>query len=71
MDEATLLFLSRPADRSFKAFRSWLTGIFRALGSSKPMSKSEWSQAWRYYWADDHRSKPKSLRVRRNRVKAV
>ncbi len=47
-----VLHLSRPTDRSLKAYKEWVKGITSALGGkSGGMSDEQWEKAWKEFWA--------------------
>lgn len=45
------LRVSRPRDRSFEAYKEWLTAFGKALtGRTMEMSEEQWRDGWTKFW---------------------
>ncbi len=45
-------FFSRPADRSFAAYKEFLRGMTAALGGEDNLTEEELRQSWREFWGE-------------------
>ncbi len=51
-NEKPKLLLGRPEDRSFEAFKRWVTDVFKALTGVAPedLTEAEGKAAWKDFW---------------------
>ena len=50
---------SRPKDRSFEAYKAWITEIAERLTTDKnklKMTEAEWIQSWKEFWKQKPRN---------------